>query len=74
MPYRVSAMFVTHGMPSHMSYSVNVSTFFLNVLVVAEGMLVTNNIYFRIHKTLVAISIILISSQFNLIPKKCIIY
>ena len=46
-----------------MSYSVNVSTIFQNVLVAAVtltlGMLVANNIYFLTHKTLVAISTIL---------------
>ena len=35
MPYSASAMFVTHGIPSFMSYSINVSTIFQNVLVAA---------------------------------------
>ena len=46
-----------------MTYSVNVSTIFQNVLVAAVthhlDMLVTINIYFLTHKTLVAISTIL---------------
>ena len=35
MPYSASAMFVTHVIPSFLSYSVNVSTIFQNVLVAA---------------------------------------
>ena len=35
MPYSASAMFVTHGILFFMSYSVNISTIFQNVLVAA---------------------------------------
>ena len=60
MPCNASEMFVTHGIPFFMSYSLNVSTFLCNVLAAETLLLIANSMYFPTNKTLVAISIILI--------------
>ena len=80
MPYSASAMFVTHGIPSFYvllrkyiyNFSERISS--SRNSIIKTIMFVANNVYFLTHKTLVAFSIILNSSQFYLIPMKYIIY
>ena len=73
MLYSASAMFVTHGIPSFYELLRKCIYCFLNVLVLAETLSLRHACRIT-HKTLVAISIILNSSQFYFISMKCIIY